>query len=278
MKEKYRVVIIVPFGYVHSQCFTEVAFLIRNTLRDMEMDCDLTVNEMATDRINVVLGFHLLQNHESLKKFRYIPYQLEQLSAIEGVFSPTVQQILSDASSVWDYSQENIAFLKQYGIQAKHVPVGFHRSLQQIVQQKDKDIDVLFFGSLGPRREVIINQLMNAAGLRVKTLFGVYSKERDEAIARAKIVLNVHHYNAKIFEAVRVSYLLNNACCVVSEESSVYPYPGVGLALVPYDSLVQTCATIVSAGNDFEAMGQSCFNQFKTHYAMGQFLSKAITA
>jgi len=276
MKEKYRVVIIVPAGYSHSQCFTEVAFLIRNSLKDLEIDCDLTINELAADRINVLLGFHLIRNTEVLKDFKYIPYQLEQLSSVEGVFSDSIKTVLSKATAVWDYSQENVVFLEKQGIKAKHVPVGFHKSLQQIALKPERDIDVLFFGSMGQRRESIMNQLASETSLRVKTLFGAYGKERDDTIGRAKIIINIHFYNAKIFEAVRVSYLLNNACCVVSEDSAVYPYPAVKLPLVPYDSLVETCRNILANGDDFGITGKACFEQFKEHYSMVKFLTGAV--
>jgi hypothetical protein len=284
MKDQYRVVIIVPAGYKHSLCFTEVAFLLRNTLMANGIGCDLTVNELAQDRINIILGFHLLNFGDYLSPYRYIPYQLEQLSASEGVFSDNVKSILSRGIAVWDYSQENIGFLKSQGISAQHLPVGFHESLEQIPQDKEKDIDVLFFGSLGDRRQAILSKLEKSGRASVKTLFGVYGKERDEYIARAKILLNIHYYSTKIFEAVRVSYLLNNRCCVISEESSVYPYPGVNIPLVPYDSLVDACLDVLDkkdegAGMDaYKTFGDVSYQEFKTRYEMKKLITKVLPA
>jgi hypothetical protein len=45
----------------------------------------------------------------------------------------------------------------------------------------------------------------------------VYGQARDALVARARIQLNVHYYEAKVFEVVRVSYLLANGRFVVSE-------------------------------------------------------------
>ena len=39
-------------------------------------------------------------------------------------------------------------------------------------------------------------------------------------IARSKLVLNVHFYQAQILEMVRISYLLANRCAVLSEPSA----------------------------------------------------------
>ena len=114
-----------------------------------------------------------------LSAFRYIPYQLEQLSAEHGIFRQ-LKKILSGGVDAWDYSRENIGFLRNLGITARHLPVGYHESLEQVPQSRKKDIDVLFFGSLGSRRQVIIDTLQKGGKARVKALFGTYGKERDE--------------------------------------------------------------------------------------------------
>ena len=46
---------------------------------------------------------------------------------------------------------------------------------------QNKDIDVLFYGSINPRRKYIIDKLIENK-IKVKTLFGVYEKERDIGI------------------------------------------------------------------------------------------------
>jgi hypothetical protein len=276
MKDRYRVVIIVPAGYKHSLCFSEVAFLLRNSLADNGFDCDIKVNELSTDRTNIILGSHLLAFGDYLSSFKYIPYQLEQLSAVEGVFSDNMKNILSRGIAVWDYSLENIEFLKLQGIAAWHLPVGFHQSLEQVPHDREKDIDVLFYGSLGERRQAILNKLESSGHARVKTLFGAYGKERDEFIGRSKILLNIHYYSAKIFEAVRVSYLLNNRCCVVSEESSVYPYKGVDIPMVSYGDLAGKCLEIIDKGEEYGAVGEALYREFKEKYEMKTLIKNVL--
>jgi hypothetical protein len=275
MDDRYRVVLIVPAGYKHSLCFTEAAFLLKNSLADCGAGCDIVVNEMARDRINIILGYHLLVAGDYLRAYRYIPWQLEQLSAAEGVFSGNVKAVLSGAMAVWDYSQENIAFLAGHGITAKHLPVGYHRGLEQISRTEMKDIDVLFFGSKGDRRKKVLEELA-ARGAKVQALFGVYGKERDAYVARARIVLNIHYYSSKIFEAVRVSYLLNNACCVVSEESDVYPYSEVTLPLVPYERLTEQCLSLIARKEEIWEIGERNYGEFRKSYPMIDLIKKVI--
>ena len=100
-----------------------------------------------------------------------------------------------------------------------HVPLGYVPELSQIKASQAQDIDVLFYGSLNERRTAILIALKNA-GLKVHTVFGVYGKQRDEVIARCKVVLNIHFYETRVFEFVRIAYLLANSKAGVSECSS----------------------------------------------------------
>ena len=127
----------------------------------------------------------------------------------------------------------------------KFCGIGYEDSLTKIPQLSEdkKDIDVLFYGSMNERRKKVLDQL-SANGLNVVVLFGKYGSERDEYIARSKIIINIHYYEAKVFEIVRTSYLLANKCFVVSEEGndSNLEEPFVqGIAFSSYTQLVDTC-------------------------------------
>ncbi len=265
--DRYRIVLIVPSGYKHSLCFAETGFLLKNSMASIGVDCDIAVNEPAADRINVILGYHLFPAGDFFSRYRYIPYQLEQLAVDRNGFGDKIKTILGRAASVWDYSPENIAFLAEHDIAAKHLPLGYHPALEMVDRAGKKDIDVLFFGSMADRRQDVLDRL-RAGGATVQTLFGVYGRERDAYVARSRIVVNIHFYSAKIFEAVRVSYLLNNACCVVSEESEVYPYPGVDIPLVPYDRVAQTCLSLLGAKGGARETGERNYREFKAKIPM----------
>src|ERR1700727_1551077 len=128
-----------------------------------------------------------------------------------------------------------------------HVPLGYVPELSQIKASPAQDIDVLFYGSLNERRTAILNALKNA-GLKVHTVFGIYGKKRDEVIARSKVVLNIHFYDTRVFEIVRIAYLLANSKAVVSEcssENEMEQAAAGAFLTVPYHSLVESCQSLL---------------------------------
>jgi hypothetical protein len=58
----------------------------------------------------------------------------------------------------------------------------------------------------------------------------------------------VHFYDSRLFEIVRVSYLLANRKCVVSEtgaDRAIEQQFEPGIAFSPYDKLAETCITLL---------------------------------
>lgn len=278
MNTSYRVCIIVPQGYVHAGCFVETAIALKCGLNDLGFECDLKANELHPDRVNILLGYHLIAGPESLAGARYIPYQLEQLSDASGGLSEKNRAILLGALAVWDFSRENVDYLAALGIAAGWLPPGYHVALERIVPAGDRDIDVLFYGSLGGRRAPLLEKLKARTDLSCHCLFGVYGKERDAMIARSKIVLNVHYYAAALFESVRVSYLLNNGSFVVSEESASFPYTRVPLSFAPFDRLEERIDFYLANTIERAQTREQCRKSFCDNYSMQSLLSPLVTS
>lgn len=208
----YHILQVRPQGYIHAEALTELTLscyfglqrLGETVSRDMEPPAGRAI----------VFGAHLL-NQSSTLPANAIVYNTEQI--LPG--SPWIRSAYLDRLRnhvVWDYSERNALRLRELGVpDVRHVPVGYVPELVRI-QPVVEDIDVLFYGSLNERRLYVLDQLKRR-GLNVVDLFGVYGQTRDRMIARAKIVLNVHFYESKIFEIVRVSYLLSNSKAVVCE-------------------------------------------------------------
>jgi hypothetical protein len=89
------------------------------------------------------------------------------------------------------------------GIRAAHCGIGYGPELTRIAPAPE-DIDVLFVGSVNERRLIVLKQLAER-GVNVDARFNLYGPERDAFVARARIILNVHFYDARLFEMVRVS-------------------------------------------------------------------------
>ncbi len=219
----YNVVLLQPRGFAPSYSFLEVGRLLVHSLRSLGLDCHLSVNNLAANAVNVLLGYHLLPGLlPTLTQTDYIVYQLEQLPGHPRLPLPGHLELLRNARVVWDYSAVNLTFLRERGLDnVALVPVGYHEALRNI-DERPEDIDVLFYGLINDRRAQVLQAI--AASHRVESLFGLYGDSRDAYIARSKLVLNVHYYPVQIFEQVRIAYLLNNRRCVVSESSPDNPY------------------------------------------------------
>ena len=281
MSEAYQVCLMIPEDesgevYRGSFVFRELVFLLRSALRSLGHDCAIKPNSLDEGCTNIVIGYHLLRHGEYLSRYRYIPYQLEQLAAEGGWYSEDGLKVLSGATAVWDYSGQNIGFLAEKGVEAAHLPVGYHEDLEVIPKGVGKDIDILFYGSLNERRQAMLDRLGKIPGARVATASGVFGKERDELIARARIVLNMHYYETAILEQPRVSFLLNNCCFVVSEESADAPYPGLPVAVASYDDLPETCRRYLENPQRIEAESRAAYEAFRTRFRMDELISRIL--
>lgn len=113
----------------------------------------------------------------------------------------------------WNYSAANSAV---FGDTPKplRIPLG-----KRAVHERNPDLDVVFVGSMNPRRHSILNTL-SELGFRVATTTGpIFGVDLAQLEARARVVLNVHFYSPGIFESFRVVPAVARGSVVVSEAS-----------------------------------------------------------
>lgn len=239
-----------PDGYAFSRCLFEFAELVTFSLRDLGYDAILSVNDIHSDRRNVIVGCHLMAaDLMTLVPPSTVVVNSEQIYD-EDRFAWN-DRIFSWARNfeTWDYSPKNIAAFDRLGIPGvKLLQIGHQPQLTRITPAADQDIDVLFYGSITDRRLAVFQQIRDR-GLKLTTLFKVFGAERDEYIARAKVVLNMHNHTSEIFEVVRAHYLLSNAVAVVSEVNTSTSIPAAyhdAVAGVPYESLAEECERLVA--------------------------------
>ena len=244
---KFQIALIRPQGFIHSEAFREVAETLQFGLRSLGHTVEVGDNVVDSTATNILLGAHLLPPVDAgIVPPGSILYNLEQLG---GANLSAAYYDLAVRHQVWDYSLRNIEKWKTMKCLRPpvHVPLGYVPELSRIKAAPVQDIDVLFYGSLNQRRNTILNALKDS-GVKVHTVFGVYGKERDELIARSKIVLNIHFYDTKVFEIVRLSYLLSNSRAVVSEcsaENELEQSANGAFLAVPYGSLVDSCHSLL---------------------------------
>jgi hypothetical protein len=274
---KFAVTLISPAGYLHSAALAEVAETIHHGLRSLGHDSVLTADASIPGRQHIVLGSNLLPRYPQPLADDAILYNLEQVELGSNWFRPKLIELFR-SHLLWDYSAQNATALGTLGIRvARVLPIGYVGELTRITLVPEPDIDVLFFGSINPRRQEIIDR-MRAAGLRVHAAFGVYGDARDALIARASLVLNLHYYEAKVLEMVRISYLLANRCAVLSERSANPTEDDAlaeGVAFAEYDLLAQRARELVDAPDKLKHLANRGF-EIMSARPMTEYLRAAL--
>jgi glycosyltransferase involved in cell wall biosynthesis len=219
-KAQFAVCVFSPEGYVHSRAFDELSELICYGLRDNGYRCTVLANQFLDGGINILLGSHLLpEEHHCKIPTNSIIFNTEPLDSIRVDWANRIKS-LSRGRIVWDYSSENSQFFISQGLKPPlNFKYGYQAQLDRLPLAPQKDIDILFYGSLNERRKSIISSL-EKEGLRIKSVFGVYGAERDALISRSRIVLNLKASETNPLEEVRIFYLLMNGVAIVSESDS----------------------------------------------------------
>lgn len=199
-----------------------------------------------------------------------IVYNLEQLFDGSPYVNPVYLTILKDRE-IWDYSRQNIEWLKRkgFGKEIKHVKINYAPTLkikrEAIPYVISEDIDVLFIGTMNERRQAIFEQLQALApDLNVVFQSNVWGIPRNELIARSKIILNIHFYLTGILETARVSHAVANEKFIISESSNPkdeIEWPGI--VFVPYEKLVETIIKYSKLPKERNNLAEKGFHYFK---------------
>lgn len=275
---RFNICLAKPDNYIHSYAFLELGELLAYSLRELGYDTTLNFKNICEDRINILIGFHLLSPSliPQVPKSTII-LNTEQIYFDDSAWNNNIFE-WARCFEVWDYSERNIERLQGLGLRRiKYLRIGFQKELQRIKKSKNRDIDVLFYGSISERRIRVIEALRES-GLKVETLFGIYGAQRDSVIARSKIILNHHTYSSEIFEIVRVFYLLHNEMAVVAEindTTSIEDRWRDAVMGVKYDQLVDACIGLSkdeSARSDLETRGAEIIKKFPQVDFMSEIL------
>ncbi len=277
----FNICIIKPKDYIHYQAFTEIAELIHFSLLNLNCKSSITFNHLDTnpEKKNIIFGGHLL-NNDLINKVpnNSIVFNTEQIESNTEEWRERIIKLANRNIELWDYSLFNIKFTQdKTNIKAKLFEIGYQRELNRITHKKTKKVDVLFYGSINDRRKIIIDKLIEK-NIKVKCLFGVYGKDRDDWIAKSKLVLNMHMYDSKIFEIIRVFYLMTNGVPVVAEyddKTKINNNFLMGIKTVPYNELVEMIVHLVNSENEREELGHNGLLEIKK-YPQEQFTKKIL--
>ena len=247
--------------------YREVIDTIKWGLQQLGHDVNETLNTIEPGKVNVLFGGQMLELEEIVKlPENTIFYHLEQLSALEKKHVRMSVKVLSKKFQLWDYSRANLAKWQDLGtlLPVKHVPIGYAEPLTHI-EKGEEDIDVLFYGVPGQNR---LYAIVEACNRRLKVVYacGLYGASRDSLIARSKIVLNVNIYDSKIFEEVRVSYLLANRKAVVADahpDTRIEDDMRFAVRFSPLNQIAEACQQLIADDDARHALEEAGFEAIK---------------
>lgn len=159
----------------------------------------------------------------------FIGYQVEQTIS-DKFFQPEHMEILRQASSLIDYSKENVEFFKKNGFDAKrisHLPLTYCEGYVDYMVKnniltkeeavpKEREYDVVFYGDpRNPRRKAYLDELQKH--FNVKIICGVFGEDVVKELFKAKVIVNIHFFDGAILEVGRIYEALSLGCHVVSE-------------------------------------------------------------
>jgi SAM-dependent methyltransferase len=216
-----HIAIMQPAGYVHSLAFVDTARYVRWQFRRMGAEVTLGKNRLREDAVNIVFGAHLGFPAAWRRRHACLFFNLEQLGAGGANVSADYLQLLR-SSAVIDYDAANIGTYCSDPADVPVVPFLHAPYLDDGLASalEDRPIDLLFFGSMNPRRRAFIDRV-ESHGLQVSMFdHAIYDAERDHFIRQAKAVINCHFYESSRFEQVRAFHCLSLGTPVISERSA----------------------------------------------------------
>lgn len=152
---------------------------------------------------------------------KYISYNFEQLTTDKN-WTESVFQRFRRALMVWDFSLENVHLLRQRGIVALHVPLGWEPSMEtqsRFHASTNRPIDVMFVGAMNARRSALLEAIRSDKSL-ISSLGAAWGPDLLRLYGQAKVALNLHFYGGRqLLETHRIIPLVVNRVWVVSEYS-----------------------------------------------------------
>jgi hypothetical protein len=179
------------------------------------------VNFFDPEALNIVFGFQIPLQLGLIDSFpaNTIFFNMERYAHRE--LAGTAAEYVAKKFSIWDYSASNVVAWNALAprVPAYHALTAYAPNLEKVPKGVEQDIDVLYYGNITPDRFDALHRVAglrpDLTGLSVMTVCNVWGKQRDDLIARAKVVVNFSR--GTIFEIVRVSYLMANAKAVVCD-------------------------------------------------------------
>jgi len=223
-KPRINVCLLQPPGYIHALALLEAAEYVVEKAVGAGYEAKLSKNRILPTGLNVVFGAHINPKETSAFPANTVIFNTEQLPEKSAWINSEYNKIL-ERSFVWDYSPVNLAIIPHDRKQL--VCFYYTENLNRIIPARPPEYDLIFYGSINDRRKKILGNLSKVGGLKLLTVFGLYGPERDALLVNARAMLNLHYYDAQIFQQIRAFYALTNGIPVISENFPLNSAPAI---------------------------------------------------
>ncbi|WP_027721800.1 class I SAM-dependent methyltransferase [Maridesulfovibrio zosterae] len=281
----FSIVVLYRPDSPYWRCVEDIIYPLRDTLSAFGYSVEILKNKLSTDAVNIIFGLQDIPEFPlNTIPENSIIYNFEQIVKGSKALRPHYIESLCKLT-VWDYSERNIDILKRNFkvTEVYHVPLRYTPQMTCLDENYPKDIDVLFYGYMNPRRQSIITELRER-GVNAIAIEKVFGHERNFYIARSRLILNMHYYTPGIFEEVRIGFLLANKKTVVCERNEDTSVPAEfeeSCIFTPYNSVVDTITKLL--GNTEEIvkqgeLGYSCFTKYRYDDVLAEAARKAVSS
>lgn len=259
---RFQIVLAKPEGFWHIEALREVIEAMQAGFVELGIEVPVVENRLLADARPILFGAqHVGDGEEALFPDATILYNTEQLTSGYPWVGERLLRLLA-RFEVWDLNSRNIALLQQMQrtTRVQYVPVGYAPLLTRI-DPAQEDIDVLFVGRISERRAAVLREIAQS-GLAVHAINNSYGVERDRAIARASLVVNIHLADGGAFESPRAVYLLANRKAVVCESEApddIEEDLREGMVAARYRELAATCIALARDAGERRRIAEAGF-------------------
>ena len=190
---------------------------------------------LKNDTSNTYIIFNINIIEESDLPLNFIVYNFEQLNTSRK-WNNSFFKKCKKALKVLDYSLENISLFELKNINAHHLPFGWCSVLETSYKLDNKDIDILFLGSLNKNRvQTITNINFKNPTSNLYIQDKCFGEDFEKVISKSKVGFNIHYYEGKtVLELTRIVPLICAGVEVISERSDDIYYDKIFNSLVTF--------------------------------------------
>lgn len=236
----------VDSGRWFADIAAATAYSLRQNGHDAIWQATNSLNDYKnkTEGIVLAVGAHCFRDFYKNLNLIYVGWEFEPLIGYNE-YNERKRKSFEVYSKLYDY----IAFSNEAATQYFKMSImlnvftmqlGYHPIFEFKKSNPQKDIDVLFYGSGSPRRDILLGKLRKSK-LKVHSITSfqnyVDGSAKYQLIERSKVCINIHYVSSLFFDQHRIvkDYISNKAFTItetLSDKSRIQ------VIQIPYDQLV----------------------------------------